>query len=160
MDSRLARRTMGRVGSVLLRYDRTPNGELDSDGDSCGAYYRYGDSLCVGYEDSDFTATEMCCACGGGDTRFCENMDNGAKNSLGQSCVDVAIRHNHGYSTCKADWDTPTFTASSMCCACGGGQTITPTSETCEHTSGNHLDIEFKIQVFHPTHHLHHPNPS
>ena len=62
----------------------------------------------------------------------------------GYSCVDVAIAHNHGYVDCKSDWDTPTFTASSMCCACGGGRTILPTtsSETCEHTSGNHVDIE------------------
>ena len=53
----------------------------------------------LGYDDSDFTASEMCCACGGGDTRICENTDNGAKNSNGRSCVDVAIAHNHGYDT-------------------------------------------------------------
>ena len=87
----------------------------------------------------------MCCACGGGDTRICENTDNGAKNSNGRSCVDVAILHNHGVSTCKSDYDTPTFTVSSMCCACGGGRTILSTnssSEICHHVPSTHLDIE------------------
>ena len=82
----------------------------------------------------------------GGETRICENTDNGAKNIAGYSCVDVAIVHNHGYNdVCRSEYDTPTFTASSMCCACGGGQTIRPfntASETCEHTSETHLDIE------------------
>ena len=118
---------------------------------TCASTHLYDDSECSGYDDSDFTASEMCCACGGGDTRICENTDNGAKNSQGYSCVDVAIEHNHGYDTCKSDFDTPTFTASSMCCACGGGQTIQPsatTSETCEHVSNSEGYTCSDIAVF------------
>jgi hypothetical protein len=45
----------------------TDNGAVDPDGDGCSAYYSTpswcGDSQSY---DIDFTATEMCCACGGG----------------------------------------------------------------------------------------------
>ena len=85
-------------------------------------------SRCSHYDDDDFTASEMCCACGGGEIKTCENTDNGVTNTLGYSCVDVAIRHNHGKVTCKSNWDTVAFTASSMCCACGGGRTVTSSS--------------------------------
>jgi len=62
-------------------YDDTRNGQLDSFGDSCNAVFVNGESsICVGYDDSDFTASEMCCACGGGDTRICENTDNALLN--------------------------------------------------------------------------------
>lgn len=37
----------------------------DSYGDSCEWYYDYPGS-CGSYDDSDFTASEACCACGGG----------------------------------------------------------------------------------------------
>ena len=67
-------------------------------------------------------------ACGGGDTRICENTNNGAKNRLGRSCVDVAIGHNQ-IQHLQPNFDTATFTASEMCCACGGGQTA------CTHVS-------------------------
>ena len=37
----------------------------DPYGDGCAAYYQY-PTWCGGYDDSDFTSNEMCCACGGG----------------------------------------------------------------------------------------------
>jgi len=46
-------------------YDDTGNGQLDSYGDTC-AYYILDEFFCAGSDDSDFTASEMCCACGGG----------------------------------------------------------------------------------------------
>ena len=88
-------------------------------------------SLLCPLHDSDFTASEMCCAYEA-EQENCENTDNGVKNS------HTLCRFSHftqsWIRTCKSDWDTPTFTAS-MCCACGGGQTILPStsSETCEH---------------------------
>ena len=35
---------------------------------SCETFHVYDESICAGYDDTDFTASEMCCACGGGDT--------------------------------------------------------------------------------------------
>ena len=58
---------------------------------------------------------------------------------------DAAIVHNHGDVACESYYDTLTFTASSMCCACGGGQTIFPStssSTTCQHVAPTHLDTE------------------
>ena len=66
----------------------------------------------------------------------------------------MAIAHNYGYDGCKSDFDTPTFTSSSMCCACGGGQTIPPTSETCEHAPPTHLDIEGDTCTHYRKYHL------
>ena len=81
-------------------YDDTGNGQLDSYGDGCSVVFIDGESICTGYDDVDFTASEMCCACGGGETRICENTDNGAKNSYGRSCVDVAIAHKSCMGDC------------------------------------------------------------
>ena len=39
---------------------------LDSYGDSCSSYYDDNPSGCGVYDDDDFTASELCCACGGG----------------------------------------------------------------------------------------------
>ena len=45
----------------------TDNGAADPYGDGCADYYYY-PSWCGGYDDSDFSSTSMCCACGGGAT--------------------------------------------------------------------------------------------
>ena len=55
-------------------YDDTGNGQLDSDGSACGLFHVFDESFCALADDSDFTASEMCCACGGGDTRICESL--------------------------------------------------------------------------------------
>ena len=68
-------------------YDDTENGQLHSQDGTCGAFYIYDESFCIGYDDSDSTASEMCCACGGGETKICENTDNGAKSSNGYSVL-------------------------------------------------------------------------
>ena len=128
-------------GSGRYCYDDTGNGQLTSLNTACDIFNSFGDVGSL-FDTPTFTSSDLCCACGGGDTRICENTDDGATDRDGYSCVDVAIGLNHGLTTCGSAYDTPTFTATSMCCACGGGQTITPTSETCEHTSGNHLDTE------------------
>ena len=57
-------------------YDDTGNGQLNQYDATCGAYLTNGVSFCATLDDSDFTASEMCCACGGGETRICENTPN------------------------------------------------------------------------------------
>ena len=45
----------------------TDNGATDAYGDGCAGYTLY-PSWCGGYDDDDFNSSEMCCACGGGET--------------------------------------------------------------------------------------------
>ena len=96
----------------------------------------------VNYDDSDFTSNEMCCACGGGErakicsiipyqpATICVDTDHDNVNSDGYPCSYLNILHdneNIAYD-CDTQADTSTFTASSMCCACGGGITLESTS--------------------------------
>ena len=78
----------------------------------------------------------MCCACGGGEptsinvipyqpATICVNTDHDNVNSDGYPCSYLNILHdneNIAYD-CETQADTSEFTASSMCCACGGGET-------------------------------------
>ena len=57
----------------------TDNGKLDIDGNGCRAYIL--PESCGGYDDNDFTSTDMCCICGGGtaledmgDTIICSSL--------------------------------------------------------------------------------------
>ena len=45
----------------------TADGRTDSDGDGCGWWYVDAPADCGSYDDDDFAAGEVCCACGGGD---------------------------------------------------------------------------------------------
>jgi hypothetical protein len=45
--------------------DDTDRGATDSYGDTCDDYADY-PYWCGGYDDDDFTSSEMCCTCGGG----------------------------------------------------------------------------------------------
>ena len=49
----------------------TDNGATDSalSPNTCDAYEAYASSVCGGYDDADFSANDMCCACGGGSAR-------------------------------------------------------------------------------------------
>ena len=89
----------------------------------------------VTYDDSDFTANDMCCACGGGSsTRFptpaptprpsispaptlCVSTDNGATSVTYETCANYDNYPNNCVMTTLDDDD---FTASTMCCVCGG----------------------------------------
>ena len=44
----------------------TDDGKTDKDGDGC-EYYDDWPGDCGSYDDLDFTATSVCCACGGGE---------------------------------------------------------------------------------------------
>ena len=103
----------------------------------------------VAYDTADFIAAEMCCACGGGATANqgdgddtgdtgdgdggdtgepepvepeCENTDNGASDSYGDTCASwYDANESVGSYGCSGAYDTADFIAAEMCCACGGG---------------------------------------
>jgi hypothetical protein len=94
---------------------------------SCAAYSPF-------YDDSDFTAVDMCCACGGGGEpgptppatpappagtggTTCADTDGGALDSYGDPCQLYVTSPGWCYG-----YDDTDFTSSDMCCACGGGE--------------------------------------
>ena len=85
---------------------------LDSTWDGCAGYWNW-QSLCGAFDDDDFTASDLCCACGGGGQEVCEDSEGDALDSTWDGCA--------GYwnwpSLCGA-FDDDDFTASEMCCAC------------------------------------------
>ncbi|CAK0850538.1 unnamed protein product, partial [Prorocentrum cordatum] len=111
------------------------------------------------YDDSDFTAGDMCCACGGGEggnstaptptsptpaptpspnPATCADTSEEAIGTNGGGCewwTDYAQYCVYDYL-----YDDSDFTAGDMCCACGGGEggnstAPTPTSPTPAPTS-------------------------
>ena len=40
---------------------------IDEVGDTCSEWYDYNPEDCGDYDEEDFTASEQCCACGGGE---------------------------------------------------------------------------------------------
>ena len=109
------------------------NDRTDRDGDGCSAYTINPGWCGGGYDDDDFSSNEMCCACGGGDhetnteLKVCINTDHDSVNPDGYSCSYLNWLHdneNVAYD-CQTQADTSNFTASSMCCACGGGEAWT-----------------------------------
>ncbi len=102
----------------------------DSYGDPCDYYFEYPDE-CGGYDDVDFTASQMCCDCGGGfgwvrgsldeewdmSSPYCyDDTGNGELASDGNGCAGFFMENR---SHCF-NFDDSDFTASEMCCACGG----------------------------------------
>ena len=80
------------------------------------------------FDTSTFSASELCCVCGGGETADwaivpseseCENIDN-ATNQQGRDC---SFYSSHPY-LCEVEaslLDNDDFNATRDCCACGGG---------------------------------------
>jgi hypothetical protein len=62
----------------------------DSGNDSC-TWYDTSSHACGAYDDNDFTASSVCCACGGGSTNVeeavCENTHGLEADSGGDGCV-------------------------------------------------------------------------
>lgn len=118
------------VAAVSLNYydcEHLSYGATDSWGDGCSWY---DDGIgCGAYDDWDFTASWMCCGCGGGwaNLASCEDTDWYATDTYGDGCSWYT-----GGTGCGNydDWD---FDANSMCCGCGGGSTYQ--DDTCQHTS-------------------------
>ena len=59
-------------------------------------------------------------------------------NFWGNSCSD----YETNMDACTNSWnDGSNFTASEMCCACGGGQVVTP-RKTCVNTDENEVNAD------------------
>ena len=107
----------------------TNDGVTDADGNSCTEYSTesatgYGSGVgnwCGNYDDSDFSANAMCCACGGG----CGDSDDGATDAYDNGCsvysTEAATGWSSGYGNWCGNYDDSDFSANDMCCACDGG---------------------------------------
>ena len=98
----------------------TDNGVTDRSGDGCG-WYATNPSTCGHYDTDYFLAGRLCCACGGGskpaqNDTVCMDSNNGTTDSTGDTCSWYI-----GRDYACGSYDTETFTASTMCCGCGGG---------------------------------------
>ena len=100
----------------------------DSGGDYC-TWYDMNSIACGNYDDNDFTASSVCCACGGGSTNVeeavCENTEGLERDSGGDAC----IWYDSNPGSC-GNHDTEFFFANKMCCACNGGSTATESPPT------------------------------
>ena len=96
------------------------NSTTDAYGDDCEWYSSNTDS-CGDYDDSDFSAADACCACGGG-----LGYGGGGSSSSGECVDDATAVDSYGdgcdyYSDYPSEcgyYDTDFFTASVSCCAC------------------------------------------
>ena len=101
-------------------------GGVDPDGYDCSSYIGSNNLYCGSFDDSDFVANEMCCACGGGLVsespvaeyagESCSKTNNGARDSQNYGCGSYSSRPEE-----CGDFDDSDFEANEMCCACGGG---------------------------------------
>jgi len=97
----------------------TAFGATDLTNDGCEWYDTFPNS-CGDWDDDDFTASSMCCACDGGFTAVeaCQDTNEGLGDSFGDKC-DWYTSNPSGCGL----YDTPDFVAAAMCCACEGGCT-------------------------------------
>lgn len=84
-------------------------GVFDTYGDGCEWYDLNDVGQCGKYDDNDFTASSLCCRCGGG----CKNEDNGATDEYGNTCLWYFERETY----CGIRDDVG-FDANVMCCSC------------------------------------------
>ena len=98
------------------------DGVTDYYGDSCDWYLSSPES-CGTFDDSDFTADELCCACGGGrgGHDFSSSDDDCYSDfSISDEYGDDCSWYAENADSC-GDYDSSTFSANVACCACGGG---------------------------------------
>ena len=120
-----ARYALNLVDESPACYDTELSG-ADTGGDKC-AWYAEGTNYfsCGAYDDDDFRANEMCCACSGGSPTplntaiQCVDQNRGAKDNGGDGCDWYGQMTN---SLSCGGYDDADFDAGSMCCACGGGE--------------------------------------
>ena len=99
--------------------------------------YGYEDLCSDSYDTSEFTASESCVACGGGQvvqdtwyeteevqevTECDDSMWDDHKDSSGHSCDGYVGYEDTHWCDEGAPNDDSDFTSSEMCCACGGGE--------------------------------------
>lgn len=129
--------------------ENTNNGLTDPWGDDCDWYAEHPDG-CGQYDGNGFRSNDMCCACGGGRQLTaepttqsptmvsveptmavpCEDTANGATDSWGDDC---AWYDDH--PTGCGQYDDDDFTANDMCCVCGGGRPVNPTTPSPSHAT-------------------------
>ena len=129
----------------------------DPYGDGCNEYDNH-PSWCGGYDDADFTSSEMCCACGGGERggptpspsarptapTVPPSVESCPASCYGQTCD---FWEQRGYPCATLE---DTYSCECGECACGvveGAPTPSPTSRrptsaptSCEHTDGDAAD--------------------
>ena len=117
----------------------------DSYGDGCSAYYGH-PTWCGAYDDSDFSANDLCCYCGGGEiatthapTVPCVDMEGDASDIYGGGCSVYSA--NGGYC---GNYDDSDFSSTDMCCGCGGGERTAPPSVSPVPTA-NCFDTDFGV---------------
>jgi hypothetical protein len=118
----------------------------DTGGDTCYSFRtpRTDQGICTqGYDDDDFQARTMCCSCGGGQ-RSCTDTSNGAVVDTTESTYagwqvlgkDCSYFSRHPTMCIRSHrFDTSTFVARTMCCACGGGSTGTAETQAVSSTT-------------------------
>lgn len=115
----------------------------DAYGDTCSSWYDFYPSGCGSYDDDDFTASSACCVCGGGTfdgipVNTAEPTASGCVNddSVGDMYGDTCTMWYDTYPSGCGSYDSADFTASSSCCACGGGNydgsTVAVAGPTCD----------------------------
>ena len=109
-----------RPSDIENRCEDSSSLHLDSQNQSCVAY----DILTCGmYDTVAFNSSDLCCVCGGGDTRSYVDTMNVSLNSEGLTCSDISQLYTYGYEDlCSTSYDTNQFTASELCVSCGGGE--------------------------------------
>ena len=117
------------------------DGAADSSGTLCSDYETEAatgwssgwGNWCGNYDDSDFTASDMCCVCGGSASptsspTVCFDTDNGAidlfNNGCGDYAAEAAIDWSSGWGNWCGSYDDEDFSSNAMCCACSGGGSI------------------------------------
>merc|ERR1719465_244146 len=79
-------------GSTQAKCADLDNGRIDSHNDPCSWYTGDNIAQCGNFDDDDFTARTMCCACGGGSMPLpvpqakCADLDNGRIDSHNDPC--------------------------------------------------------------------------
>ena len=133
------------AGSVCTDGDADSTGDTFNEG--CAVFY-ITETRCtnlnpaaIDYDDDDFTASDMCCTCGGGTNGFPPTAVPIPAPTPQGTCFDSDVQvgstgdtYNEGcavfYTTetrctnlnpSATDYDDDDFTASDMCCTCGGG---------------------------------------
>jgi len=79
-------------------------------------------SLCEGYDDDDFIASQMCCNCGGGigGTEDSQGYDEDCEDTHGDfvdSYGDGCDWYDYAPQDC-GHYDTDDFHSNEMCCGC------------------------------------------
>merc|ERR1719327_498127 len=115
-------------------------------GDCSWSYYAYWNGYyCGSYDDEDFTASDMCCICGGGagsvtamptatpslaPTAYWDlgcTTGIGTEDNYGDSCDDWYDSTSRCPANGGTNYDDDDFTADDMCCACTNAGTVAPT---------------------------------